>query len=71
MSVNGDSMWDGRPISEWIPIFIEHGVKKSNGSSRCRDGIEVVDNILKELNSNSTYKKMMMNELKKKGFKVE
>lgn len=68
MSVNGDSMWDGRPISEWIPIFIEHGV---SGSKWDRDGIEVVDTILKELNSNSNYKKMMMKELIKKGFTVE
>lgn len=68
MSVNGDSMWDGKPISEWIPIFMEHGV---SGSKWDRSGIEVVDNILKELNSNGNYKKMMMNQLKKKGFKVE
>lgn len=68
MSVNGDDTWGGRPISEWIPIFMEHGV---SGSLWDRDGIEVVDTILKELNSNSTYKKMMMKELKRKGFNVE
>ena len=69
MSVNGDSSWEGRPISEWIPIFMEHGV--SGNSKWHRDGIEVVDTILKELNSNGRYKKMMMNELKKKGFNVQ
>lgn len=68
MSVNGDSMWGGKSISEWMPIFIEHGV---SGSLWDRDGIEVVDTILKELNSNSTYKKMMMDQLRRKGLKVE
>lgn len=68
MSVNGDSSWGGRPISEWLPIFIERGV---SGSLWDREGIEVVDTILKELNSNSTYKNMMMKELKRKGFNVQ
>ena len=68
MSVNGDTSWGGRQISEWIPIFIERGV---SGSLWDRDGIEVVDTILKELNSNSRYKTMMMNQLRRKGFKVE
>lgn len=68
MSVNGDSDWGGKSISEWIPIFMEHG---TSGSLWDRDGIEVVDNILRELNNNGTYKKMMMSQLKRKGFKVE
>lgn len=68
MSVSGDSMWNGKPISKWIPVFMEHGV---SGSKWDRDGIEVVDTILKELNNNSKYKNMMMSQLKKKGFKVE
>lgn len=68
MSVNGDSMWDGRPISEWIPIFIEHGV---SGSKWDRDGIEVVDNIIKKLKDDKAFKNMMMRELIRKGFTVE
>ena len=68
MSVNGDTTWEGKSISEWIPVWMEHGV---SGSKWDRDGIKVVDNILRELDNDKKFKKMMMNELRKKGFKVE
>lgn len=68
MSLNGDTSWEGKKISEWIPVWMEYGV---SGSKWDRDGIHVVGTILKELNSNGNYKKMMMDELKKKGFNVK
>lgn len=68
MSLNGDSEWNGSPISEWLPIFIEKGVKNSKWD---REGIEVVNNILKELDNNGEFKKMMAKELERKGFKIE
>ena len=69
MSLNGDSEWKGESISTWIPIWMEHGV---HGNTKWkREGIEVVNNMLIELDNNGEFKKMMMNELRKKGFKVE
>lgn len=69
MSLNGDTSWEGKPINEWIPVWMEHGV---HGKTKWdRNGIEVVNNMLIELDNNGEFKKMMMNELRKKGFKVE
>ena len=68
MSLNGDTTWGGKSISEWIPIWMEHGVSNSKWD---RDGIKVIDNILKQLDGDKKFKKMMMSELRKKGFKVE
>lgn len=68
MSLNGDTTWGGKPISKWLPIWIEHGV---SGSKWDREGIKVVENILKELDGNKKFKEMMEKELRKKGFKVE
>lgn len=68
MSVNGDSSWGGRPISEWIPIWMEHGV---SGSLWDREGIEVVDTIMKQLKNDREFRKLMMNELRRRGFNVK
>lgn len=64
MSINGDTTWEGKPISEWIPVFIEYGTK---GSLWDRKGIHVVDNIMKELDRDGKYKKFMASELKRMG----
>ena len=68
MSVNGDSSWGGRPINEWIPIFMEHGV---SGSLWDREGIEVVDTIMKRLKGDREFRNLMMSELKRRGFNVK
>ena len=68
MSVNGDSSWEGRPISEWIPIFMEHGV---SGSKWDREGIKVVDTIMKKLKNDGQFKSLMMKELRRRGFNVK
>ncbi len=68
MSMDGDDTWESRPIREWIPIWMEKGVSDSKWD---REGIHVVDNILKKLDNDKQFKKMMENELKKKGFKIE
>ncbi len=68
MSVDGDTSWKGVPINELIPVFMEKGVKDSKWD---RSGIKVVDNILKQLDGDKKFKKMMMNELRRKGLKVK
>ena len=68
MSLDGSTTWNGVPISELLPHFIEKGV---SGSKWDRDGIYVVNNILKKLDNDKQFKKMMENELRKKGFKIE
>ncbi len=68
MSLNGSTTWDGVPINELLPVWMEKGVSSSKWSHK---GIHVVDNILKKLDNDKQFKKMMEDELRKKGFKIE
>lgn len=68
MSLDGSTTWNGVPISELLPVWMEKGV---SGSRWDREGIYVVDNILKKLDNDKQFKKMMERELRKKGFKIE
>lgn len=68
MNIDGSDTWNGEKINEWIPIWLEKGV---SGSLWDRDGIDSMKNVKNELEATGKHIKMIVDILKKKGFKVE
>lgn len=71
MSVDGNDTWNNKPISEWIPIWIEKGIDKDNGSLWDRKGIEVVKNVTKELEQTKYHLKEISTILRKQGINAQ
>jgi hypothetical protein len=64
MSVDGSETWKGDKISNWIPVFLEYGVKNSLWD---RDGIRSMENIQEYLETTKYHLKQIIALLKSKG----
>lgn len=67
MSLDKSTTWNGVPINELIPYFMEEGVS----GKWDREGIYVVKNILRKLDQDKEFKRMMAEKLNEKGLKIE
>lgn len=68
MSVDGNTEWNGTPINELIPYFIEYG---TNGSLWDREGINVTTETIRELEDTKKHLEVIKNVLKQRGINVK